>query len=140
MDMDKHEEEMQDVLIRLIRESGPEKAPDGFTAKVLSRIGPGLVPPRKVVYRPLISGPAWLLIALMTGVLVAGLIAGYIPADFESLGGIELERLKMPTLIPENGILEASSPIVYGTLALTFFVCLQIALIKRYLGTRQLPA
>lgn len=140
MDMDKHEEELQDVLVRLIRENGPEKAPDGFTAKVLSRIGPVIVPAGKVEYRPLISGRAWLLISLLTGLLVAGLISGHFPANIEGLGGIELERLKLPEIIPGNGILEATSPIVYGIVALAFFAGLQIALIKRYLGTPQLPA
>ena len=138
--MDKNEKELQDMVIRLIRANGHEKAPDGFTAQVLSKIGPVIVPPRKVMYRPLIPGFAWLLIALLTGILVAGLIGGHFPSDFASLGGIDPDRLNLPAFIPENGFLEVSSPIVYGTVALTFFAGLQITLIKRYLGSRQLPA
>lgn len=138
--MDKHDDELHKSVIRLIRENGAEKAPDGFTETVLTRIGPVKTPSGIGKYHPLISRPVWLLIFVMTGILVAGSIEGWFPVDFISLTGISLHRLKLGTLMPGNGILEPSSPLVYGAVALAVFAGLQIALIKRYLNTRQQPA
>lgn len=138
--MDKRDDELHKTVIRLIRENGAEKAPDGFTEMVLSRIGPVKTTSTTDKYHPLISRPVWLLIFVMTGILVAGSIEGWFPVDFISLTGIGLDRLKLGTLMPGNGILEASSALVYGVVALTVFAGLQIALVKRYLSARQQPA
>jgi hypothetical protein len=140
MDMDKRDENLDELLGRLIRENGTEQAPDGFTEKVLSRISPEIQQSGIEKYRPLISGPAWLLITIIVGFLLAGLISGFFPMELKSLGAINLERLHLESLIPEKGTIAASSPVVYGAIALAVFVYLQIAMIKRYLDTRKLPA
>ncbi len=140
MDMDKHDKKLHKTVIRLIRENGVESAPHGFTEKVLLRIGPVTTPSGIVKYNPLISRPVWLLIFVTTGILVAGSLEGWFPADFVSFEGINPDRLKLGTLMTRNGILEASSPFVYGALALTIFAGLQIAMIKRYFSSRQQPA
>ena len=70
--MDKRDETLHELLGRLIRENGTEQAPDGFTEKVLSRICPEMQQSGIDKYRPLISGPAWLLITTIVGFLLVG--------------------------------------------------------------------
>jgi hypothetical protein len=127
--MDANEDRLNKRIGRMIREYGHERPSSNFTYNVLKRLEHE-TKSSKVMSGPLIPMWSWILIAVVVCVLVSGVLGGILPNEMPALDGLTLNFTNLNRLLPLQGYLEISSPFVYGTLTLAFFVCLQVVLLR----------
>ena len=109
-------------IAALIKESGIEKAPVGFTAGVMDRISE--MPEKSLPYRPPIGRRGWWLIAILSLVILVVIGFAYEPGTSSSLA----ERLgmaggwQMPDWQLDFSAFKGSGSIAAGLLAIFILV------------------
>ncbi len=115
----------------LLRETGYERAPEGFSGSVMQRIQAE----RALRPQPLVSTRGWLLIAAMTlGLALWALFGAGTTGGGgwygEVIGG--LDRLSVPSWqLPQ-----LPDSLTYGALALSVFMLLHVFWLRRYMLRR----
>jgi hypothetical protein len=135
--MDTNEDQLDHLIGNLMKEHGHEQPPPGFTNQVLMRVKPEWQT-TKLKHGPLMPVWSWLVIAVIFGMLVSGIWGGLLPNELAVFDMLNLDYTFVRELLPAAAGLEVSSPFVYGTLTLAFFVVVQIILLPRLRYTRHI--
>lgn len=128
--VDKNIEKLSDKVLKEISLESPS---NDFTTSVMSKIE-AIAQPR-VVYKPLISKPVWLLI-------IAGFIGLVIyaqmnaPADSGLLSAIDLSFLTDNKLSSALSRMTFSKTLLYSTVLFAFMFGIQVPLLRGYLDKR----
>ena len=128
--------ELDDFISKSIKEVGLEKPSVSFTDLVLSKIENESKKSTVFEYQPILSKSTWGMILAV----IAGLFAYVILAnpDLENswVSFLQLNRVATFNVMGKIPDLEVSSTFVYGILIFTFFVMIQVYIIKQRFDKR----
>ncbi len=128
------EEELEIFIKKTIKEVGVETPSPNFTDSVLANIS-RQVTAEKVPYAPIISKTKW----FWTIILLVGAVVSVMFTE-TSLNLPWLASFEIPSL--SNGILNSISSLkisntyLYGVVGVTFFVTVQVFVLKNYINKR----
>lgn len=125
--------ELDDFVRKSIQEVGLEEPSLDFTNLVMSKINS--VTERSAVfeYKPLLSKPAWFVILSIVAAIFIYVILGQPEQESTWLWFSKVNRLTSFNVIGSMPNIEVSSTFLYGVLAVTFFVWIQIFLLKKHI-------
>lgn len=130
------DKQLDDFIKKVVNNAGLEAPSDDFTQSIMSKIAAQNEKSMVTRYKPLISRTSWLVLAGIAIFLSVYIIFGnsdlnvsWIPSITElatnNIGIMNtLENLQLPNTL------------VYGLAGLTFFIYVQIVLLKKYLESR----
>lgn len=131
------QKEMDLFLKKAIKRLELEQVPLEFTDSVMAKLEQSQIESQKTIYKPLISKPAWYIIALI--LYGAGLFLGS-SANLKSVDWVSVIKLN---IIGSNNFLSVlqsitiSDTAVYGLLGLLIFIVIQIVYLRRFFATRR---
>lgn len=126
--------ELDDFIRKSVKEAGFEMPSSNFTDMVLSKIKPSTEELSTTVYQPVLSKKAWAGILIMVALVFSYLI--FLDPELDARW---LSRLNALTAFNWSGNLpdiQISSTFVYGALIGTFFVVVQVFMIKHFFDRR----
>ncbi len=132
--MKNKEEELHKQIGAVVRKYGGEQPPGDFTEKVMVRIEMEISKTAALHYRPLITVRLWIYVGLGVGLLLVGLLAGFLPSEFTGLEHINLAPLRLRSILPSLEGFNPPASVLYGTLALAVFIFLQIVMLNTRVG------
>ncbi|WP_411031618.1 hypothetical protein [Spongiimicrobium sp. 3-5] len=125
-----------EFLKTAVKEAGLEQPPQELSAAVMRKIIKANTSARVTTYRPLISKTYWAVFALA----VFGLFTYFFFGDYKNIEigslSLDIDKLVPSRFFELIGTVEVSNTFVYGVLGLTFFVGVQVLILKRYLDKR----
>lgn len=123
---------------KALREVPMESPSLNFTSKVMEQIE--TIPKKNtIVYRPPIPNYMWLCIGLCI-VSVFALVFFYgVSEESAWFALVDLDKFLKIRWLVSLATVKVSTTLVYGVVGFSFFVCLQIVLLKRYFDKRFLP-
>ncbi|MCK0192269.1 hypothetical protein [Arenibacter sp. F20364] len=130
------EAELDKLMGKILKDEALDPPSLDFTAGVMACIQAVKDNPT-TVYEPLISKKAW-------GILSVGLLLVFVYLLFKEdsstgsmwLNNFEIPQLKLPNVFVSLPIIAISDTLVYGILAFTICVYVQIFVLKKYLDRR----
>lgn len=125
---------LNDFIAKSVKEAGYEKPSLNFTDLVISKIGTEKQSVTTMAYEPLLSRKAWAGILCFVALVFAYLLIGDVQLDARWLA-----RLNSLTSFNLSGSLldiSVSSTLIYALLIGTFFVVVQVFMIKNYVDRR----
>ncbi len=125
--------ELDDFIRRSIKATGLENPSIDFTDSVLSKIKLANEQESVMVAKPLFSKTTWFLILAAVVAVFSYVFMAKSTAESTWLAAIELNKLtsfNLSLYIPE---LYSSSAFVYGSIAITLFVWIQVFLLQQRL-------
>jgi len=135
--MEENKEKEPDYFVKkIIQEIGLEEPSLNFTETVLSKIETAREPNSVTVYTPLISKFSWAILAVIVVGMGALALFGKVDTKNSWLEYINLDAVSEFTFLDSMANLKFPSTLVYGVLALTIFVYVQIFLLKNHLGKK----
>jgi len=129
MDKDR-EKKIDDFIRKTVLEVGIEKPSENFTSALMAKITTS----SEIVYKPLISKSVlWLLLGLCL-LVVTGMFFIEAPVVSAELHNLSVSTSKLIAPIHNFSTKMMSNTYIYGFLALTFFVCIQVVILKNRLN------
>lgn len=121
---------LDNFIRKSVKDIGLEKPTEGFTELILSKIQPSTQVSPAFVYEPLLSKKAWFLMLLIVAAIFVYVIYGQFEQETTWLWMAKLNDLASFNLFGKIPNIPISNTFVYGMLAVTFFVCIQILILK----------
>ncbi len=131
------EEELEIFVKKTIKEAGIEAPSSNFTDSVLANIR-RQKPTETVPYKPVISKMNWFLIIASLIVIVVYTLLSDSTVNLPWLASFDPQSLRAAHLF--NGIskMKISNTYLYGVVGFTFFVGVQVFLLKNHINKRYL--
>lgn len=123
--------ELDDFIRKSINEVGLENPSEDFTNLVMSSIKVDSETSTVFKYQPLISKTTWFIIITLVAAIFAYVIFGQPNTKATWLSAIQLNKLSSFNLMGRMPSISVSNTFVYGILAVTFFVWIQILVLKK---------
>ncbi|MGB5818125.1 MAG: hypothetical protein WBG90_01480 [Saonia sp.] len=134
--MEKNNERELDILVKkTVKEIGLEQPSVDFTGTVISRIKE-TVGSAVTTYRPLISRSNWLLLSVFVLGVFSYLIFGKHQMEITGIPQIQWDKFINTDFLERWLNMEVYHTFAYAILGLTFFVCIQVFILKHYLNKR----
>lgn len=128
------EKEWDEFLKKTVKQAGLESPSPNFTNTVLSRIE---AQKRGAVgYTPLISRTAWSIMGLLVLVFFGFAIWGDSEMEVPRWVPFDMEGLLNERVIEKFQMLQLSNTVLYGVMALAFFITIQVILLKNQVNRR----
>lgn len=135
--MEKNKEELFDAFAKkVVKDAGLDRPSVNFTDSVLSKIQLAADKKKSFVHQPLISKKYWLLIALGVGAIFAYIIFAKPNVDEGLLRMMKWNQLVEFNLFGKLSNFGVSSTVMYGFLALAFFIWVQVLWLTKRVGKR----
>lgn len=125
--------ELDDFLRKSIQEIGLDKPSLDFTSVVMSKINVEAERSVVFVHKPLFSTSTWFVVIAMVAAIFSYVIVGQSKKETTALWLSKLNNLTSFNLMAHMPEILVSNTFIYGILAVTFFVWVQIFLLKKHI-------
>lgn len=122
---------LDDFIRKSINEVGLENPSVDFTNLVMSKIKVDSEKSTVFIYQPLITRKTWFIIIMVVAAVFAYVIFGHSNKEATWLSVIQLNKLTSFNLIGSIPNIPVSTTFIYGIMAVTFFVWVQILVLKK---------
>ena len=124
--------DLDDFIRRSVNEVGSENPSLNFTNLVMSKIKADTKRSSVFIYKPLFSKTTWFAIIAMVMAIFGSVIFGQHEQETTWLSVIQLNKLTSFNLFGNMPNFPVSSTFVYGILAVTIFIWVQIFILKKH--------
>ncbi len=128
------EKEWNDFFKKTVKQAGLESPPANFTTTVLSRIE--AQKQGTIRYTPLVSKTAWSIMGILVLVFFGFAIWGDSKMEVPRWVPFDMEGLLNERVIEKFQMFQLSNTVLYGVMALAFFITLQVILLKNQVNRR----
>ena len=122
---------LDDFIKKSIKEVGLEKPSVNFTDLVVSKIEAESAKPHVFQYQPIFSKSTWLIILAMVTAIFVYVIFGNPDLETTWFSISQLNKMTTFNVLGKIPSYDVSSTFVYGILIFTFFVMVQVLVIKQ---------
>lgn len=134
--MNKEADKNLDALVeKMLKEVPKEATSFNFTTQVMSQVE-ALSDAKTIAYKPLISNRIWVVLAMIVGCVFSYLIFGGLKTDDSWFSSLNVDVIPNVGLLDKLPEFTVSQALLYGIVGFTFFMGVQILLLKAHFDKR----